>query len=273
MGLSVEQFYNLLFEEINNNKELQGYYRFWNTSDKSYLFRKAYYCQRLQYIYNHVGDVGNTVWDCGCGYGTTAIFLALNGYKVYGSTLEYYYQHIEKRLEYWKKHGDVSNLHFNYQNLFDEKIEANSYDVIIAQDTLHHLEPLADALGILKDALKSGGKLVAIEENGSNIIQNIKLYKQRGNKKIITIYDEKLNKEILLGNENIKSESEWVKWLAKQGLEFNNESVQYVRLFPPNFYKNENYNEIIEKEQRLWKSNRILRKYFFFGLNFVAINK
>lgn len=270
MGITVEKFYNLLLDEITSSNELKRYYRFWDKSDKSYYFRKAYYCQRLQYIYSNVGSTDNLIWDCGCGYGTTAIFLALNGYNVYGSTLEYYYEHIEKRLQYWKEFGDIDKLSFSYENLFDERKDSNIYNVIIAQDTLHHLEPLGDAIGILSNALKTGGKLIAIEENGSNIIQNIKLYKQRGNKKIIKVYDEKLGKEILLGNENIKTEKEWFDCFTKEGLRFNTDSVQYVRIYPPGFIRKDNYDNIIEKEQRLWKSNAFFKKYFFFGLNFLV---
>ena len=38
------------------------------------------------------------VFDLGCGYGTTALFLVLNGYRVEGITLEFYFKTIKKRM-------------------------------------------------------------------------------------------------------------------------------------------------------------------------------
>jgi hypothetical protein len=57
----------------------------------SFEFRKSYVTQRLHYILDHLPTPDAAIWDCGCGYGTTAIFLALNGYKVHGTTLEFYF--------------------------------------------------------------------------------------------------------------------------------------------------------------------------------------
>ena len=100
MKVTVDQFFEHLLKELETHPELKGYYRFLN-DEKSFEFRKAYYVQRLQYIADQMGDVHGKVWDIGCGYGTTAIFLALNGYQVHGSTLEYYFKEIPKRLDYW----------------------------------------------------------------------------------------------------------------------------------------------------------------------------
>ena len=88
---------------------------------------------------------------------------------------------------------------YSYENIFDHQFEAAAYDVIIIQDTLHHLEPLQDALKIFNHVLSDQGQLLIIEENGNNVIQNAKLFLQRGNKRIIEIYDEHLKKNILLG--------------------------------------------------------------------------
>lgn len=272
MGISVEDFFELLVAEVNENVALQDYYKFKDKDDSSFYFRKAYYCQRLQYIADQMDDSSKLIWDCGCGYGTTAIYLALNGYTVFGSTLEFYFEEIEERLTYWSKQGDLSRLSFNYENIFDDAIAADTYDVIIAQDTLHHLEPLNQAIEILGKVLKPNGKIIAIEENGNNLVQNFKLYLQRGNKRIITIYDEKLQKEILLGNENIKGLEKWQKAFDNGGLKVSEDSVSYLRLYPPNFFVKDKYETLIQKEQKIWKSNALLKNRFFFGLNFVVKN-
>src|SRR4051812_13710210 len=105
--MSVEEFFDLFLEELKQNKALWDYYKFL-ANPKRMPFRKAYFCQRLQYILDHVGEKDQEIWDFGCGYGTTAIFLALNGYKISGSTLEYYYKEIDNRRKFWSEFGDLS---------------------------------------------------------------------------------------------------------------------------------------------------------------------
>lgn len=267
--MTVEQFFKHLLEELESHPKLKGYYRFLNDS-KSFEFRKAYYTQRLEYIEQQVKETNGPIWDIGCGYGTTAIFLALNGYKVHGSTLEYYFNEIPQRLEFWKKLGDISGFTFDYENLYDSAPPKDHYAAVIVQDTLHHTEPIDEALKIIKSCLRKNGKVIAVEENGNNWIQSLKLYKQRGNKRIIEYHDERLGKTILLGNENIRSYAHWKSLFEKEGFKMMDESVHYVRLYPPMLFKGET-NQVVAKEQRIWRSNRFLKERFFFGLNFCAL--
>ncbi|MFO0359539.1 MAG: class I SAM-dependent methyltransferase [Flavobacteriales bacterium] len=269
--MTVEQFFNHLLQELDTHPKLKGYYRFLN-NEKTFEFRKAYYIQRLEYIEQQIKDVNGPIWDIGCGYGTTALFLALNGYKVHGSTLEYYFNEIPQRLEYWSKFGDISGFTFDYENLYDSTPQPAHYAAVIVQDTLHHTEPIEDAVRIIKACLKPGGKVIAVEENGNNLIQSLKLFVQRGNKRIIDYTDERLGKTIKLGNENIRPYSEWKKIFEKEGFTLPQDSVHYVRFYPPFFFK-KNCAEVIAKEQEKWKSNSFLRERFFFGLNFTAVNQ
>jgi SAM-dependent methyltransferase len=269
--MNVSTFFDLFVKELEQMPSLWSYYKF-HTDTKSLAFRKAYFCQRLEYIAQQVNRSNTQTWDIGCGYGTTALFLALNGYKVHGTTLEFYINELPRRMEYWSQFGDVSGFTYDYEDLFDASVNRNTFDYIIIQDTLHHLEPLQDALRIIAEQLKQDGKLVVVEENGSNIIQNMKLYKQRGNKRIIEIYDERLQKKILLGNENIRSIHTWKNELKKQGLVVDDASIHYVRAFPPAIFNRLGYTKAIEREQKLWRSNALLKKYFFFGINFTAMH-
>ena len=138
------------------------------------------------------------------------------------------------------------------------------------QDTLHHLEPLDKALDICNKALKSTGKLIAVEENGNNLIQSLKLYLQRGNKRIIEIYDETFKKNIVIGNENIRSLKQWNQEFSAQGLKIDTANLQYIRLYPPPVFNWKKYDTALQSEQRLWKNNSVLKEYFFFGINFTA---
>lgn len=267
--MDIEQFFELLLKEIEVNKSLQNLYRFLKNK-KSFYFRKAYYLQRLEYVKNNITTEDASIWDCGCGYGTTGIFLALNGYNVYGTTVEYFFDHIPERFEYWNKFGDISRFRVIYQNLFDPPFLKDRFDYVITQDVLHHVEPNDQALQIIKDSLKDEGTIIVCEENGNNLINNLKLFLRRGNKKIIDIYDEKLNKHLKLGNENIQSLESWKSKFRKAGLVINNKSIEYIRLFPPFFFSKDNYKHILERENRIWKKNKAVREYLFFGINFTA---
>lgn len=263
------QFFDLFVKELEAHPGLWSYYKF-HTDEGSFEFRKAYFLQRLEYIQKSINRKDAKIWDVGCGYGTTALFLVLNGYKVHGTTLEFYYKILPERMKYWSQFGDVSGFTFDYEDLFDRNIKRDQFDYIIVQDTLHHLEPIQEALSIIHDHLNETGQLVVIEENGKNIIQRLKLFKQRGNKRIITIYDERLQKDILLGNENIRSLTTWQNELQKQQLQIDPDSVHYVRAYPPSIFNRYGYVSAIDKEQRLWKKNSLMRDYFFFGINFIA---
>ncbi|MFO7658452.1 MAG: class I SAM-dependent methyltransferase [Bacteroidales bacterium] len=267
--MDVEQFFTLLVKETKENTKLQNLYRF-AIDENNFLFRKAYYCQRLGYIKNHIHDKNSLIWDCGCGYGTTGIFLALNGFNVYGTTVEYFYEHIPKRFDYWKQYGDISGFTVDYQNIFDPPFHQNKFDFVITQDVLHHLEPNHEALEIIRNSMKDDGKLVVCEENGNNIINNFKLFMRRGNKKIIDIYDEKLNKTIKLGNENIQGLSSWKSKFNKAGMKIDDDTIEYIRLFPPFWFSEQNYRKVLEKENRIWRKNRLAKEYFFFGINYTV---
>jgi len=263
-------FFEKLLSELKSNTRLQGYYRFLQ-SKKLFQFRKLYYMQRLSYIEKKITKPNARIWDVGCGYGSTGIFLALNGHKVYGNTLEYYFDEIPTRLKYWKQFGKLDELKLDYTNLFDSPPQ-EKFDYIIVQDTLHHLEPIDEAIDILKSHLEPGGEIIVVDENGRNLIQRTKLYLQRGNKRIIEIYDERLKKTILLGNENTRSLNKWERIIAKHGLKVKSESVEYNRIYPPFLYKNDTDVEvqrILEKEQKL-VHNKLLREYLFFGLSFIV---
>ncbi len=267
--MDVEQFFELLVEETRQNITLQNLYQF-AKDRRNFLFRKAYYCQRLEYISKKITDPNAFIWDCGCGYGTTGIFLALNGFRVFGTTVEYFYDHIPQRLKYWSNYGNISNFSVNYHNIFDPPFYENRFDYVITQDVLHHLEPNAEALLIIKKAMKDNGLLVVCEENGHNIINNFKLFLRRGNKRIIDLYDEKLKKAIKLGNENIRSLASWKRKFEEAGLLIDDKSIEYIRLFPPFCFNKDNYAGIIKTEHKLWQKNSLLREFLYFGINFIA---
>ncbi len=264
-----EEFFELLLVELKDQPDMWGYYKFLQDG-ASFEFRKAYFLERLRYVWNHFKELptDTRTWDCGCGYGTTALFLAMNGYAVHGTTLEFYYAFIAGRKAYWSRYGNAELFTCSYENVFDSPPAPGSYDRVIVQDTLHHIEPIAEGIGILYTALSPAGQLVVVEENGSNLVQRAKLYRQRGSRRIITQWDEELQKEILIGNENIRSLEAWQRLLTAGGFRLLPGSVSYVRYYFPQWYKGRNAEGVLEKERVLQQHSKIRRKYFFFGLNF-----
>jgi SAM-dependent methyltransferase len=209
------------------------------------------------------------VFDCGCGYGTTAFFLGLNGIHVTGTTLEFYYEHIDNRKKYWSSFGNIENITFEYQNVLESNFEECSFDYIILQDTLHHIEPVNDALKIFFKLLKKGGEVILVEENGACWVKQAILFAKRRNNRIIKYYDHKLKKIILLGNENIRTEKEWITLFENEGFQNIEHETKYIRYYYPYAYQAKKMEEIVNKEQKIAEKNVWIRKRFFFGINMV----
>lgn len=259
-------------QELSENKNLRNYHRLINSGSNSrYLFRKAYFKQRLEFVKNSISKENSKIIDIGCGYGTTSFLLGMLGHQVTGTTLEYYFDQTSDRFKYWQKYFDTSQIDIKYENLFSTDYQEKIYDYIIVQDTLHHLEPINDALVILRRLLKDDGKIIISEENGNNIFCNLRHFKERGFKRIIEVYDEKLKTSYLMGNENTRSLKKWSELLEKNGLKILNNN--YIRLFFPLYYKNKTLEEVIQKEKEISKHSKILNELFYFGLNFTASKK
>lgn len=265
-----ERFLSLFLEELKENRALYPYYKLVDGTDSRRQFRQAYFMQRLSYLEKYIDFSSSpAILDCGCGFGTTGLFLAMNGCASRGTTLEFYADQIERRRQYWSQFGDVSLFDYAYENIFDTPPAANSYDYIILQDTLHHIEPVEKGLEILCTALKPSGKLILIEENGGSWLKSLMLFLQRGNRRVVEIYDERLQKHIQMGNENIRSEKQWRQLFQKTGFVVDDASVQYIRLLPPMAYRHQPADKVIAKEQRLSTRCPFLKHHFYMGLNMV----
>jgi SAM-dependent methyltransferase len=265
-----ERFLSLFLEELKENRALYPYYKLVDGTDSRRQFRQAYFMQRLSYLEKYIDFSSSpAILDCGCGFGTTGLFLAMNGCASRGTTLEFYADQIERRRQYWSQFGDVSLFDYAYENIFDTPPAANSYDYIILQDTLHHIEPVEKGLEILCTALKPSGKLILIEENGGSWLKSLMLFLQRGNRRVVEIYDERLQKHVQMGNENIRSERQWRQLFQKTGFVVDDASVQYIRLLPPMAYRHQPADKVIAKEQHLSTRCPFLKHHFCMGLNMV----
>ncbi len=269
---NVASFFEVFLKELEQNNELRQYHRIIN-SKSGYLFRRSYYQQRLEYIVNNIDKENAVILDVGCGYGTTSILLGMLGHKVIGTTLEYYFKEIENRLKYWNDHFDTSDIKFKYENILKSDYDDEAFDYIIVQDTLHHIEPIDDGMKVFHKIIKNNGKILVSEENGSNIICKLKHFRERGFKRVIEIYDEKLEEKMMFGDENTRSMSAWEKIFKLNSFEIDLGKVEYIRIFPPYYFRKRGMEKVIEKEKKLYKKSALLRKYLFFGINFTASKK
>lgn len=270
INMSVDKFFNILVKEMNDNAELRDYHRLFK-NPSFFELRKAYFCQRLNFLIDNIQDNTQNVWDLGCGFGTTSFFLAMNNIRSHGTTIgDHYFSGITKRRTFWDNYGDTSLFTTSYENLFDSTQSDECYDYIILQDTLHHLEPVQKVFSILHKTLRTNGKIIILEANGENFMHQLKLFYIRGNKRIIEVYDHQLKKNLLYGNENFRSITQWQQELEKQNFKIGN-NTQYIKFFPQFFYNGKNTEQIIEFEQNITQKYPLIRDKLFFGMNFIAV--
>ncbi|MGE5432797.1 MAG: class I SAM-dependent methyltransferase [Syntrophomonadaceae bacterium] len=273
-----KQYFEIFEKEVTsydseNSFGIKNYYKF-SRRGAFYFWRKAYLLQRLEYIYSNIvkgSDKSIRVWDVGCGYGTSSLFLAMNGIRSVGLTLEYYHNLIPLRKNFWKEYGNTDLFEVMVENLYEVNQEKNHFDFILVQDTLHHLEPIDQAMQIFSKSLKDNGQIIIVDDNGNNIMQRAKLYMMRGNKRIIDYYDENLKRKIPFGNENVRSFKQWKEIFERNGFNISNE--EYIRFLPPLFISESNYHKAISIEQKIWRKSGLLKEGFYWGLNFIGSKK
>jgi ubiquinone/menaquinone biosynthesis C-methylase UbiE len=100
------------------------------------------------------------VLDLGCGRGDNSIELALRYSKVIGVDLEGNFE-VPK---------SIKNLKLIKANAEKLPFKRNTFDIIFAKDTLHHIHNLGLTLSEVKRVLKPGGRLIVVESNRYNPI-------------------------------------------------------------------------------------------------------
>jgi len=267
--MDVQNFMALFEKELETNSRLHAYYRF-HSDRKRYWFRKAYFEQRLEYIAGQTKGTGLQIWDAGCGFATSAIYLALNGHQVYGDTLEYYSGGIGERLAYWGQHGDLRQLEVKHENIFHHAHSGQTYDVILVQDTLHHLEPVQEALDLFYLMLRPGGRLVVVEENGDSLFIRAKNMRIRGFKRKGMYHDGLTGTSVPFGNENARGRKAWFRLLASAGFDTKNPDLEFIRILPPFLFNEKNHADRMQWERKIGRDCRVIRKFFYFGMNFTV---
>lgn len=98
------------------------------------------------------------VLEVGCGTGTTALLLAPGVKRILASDVS------SRMIEIARSKAlaeGVNNVRFEQGTLFDEALEAGSFDVVIGFNLLHLLEDLPHAVRRAHELLKPGGSFIS----------------------------------------------------------------------------------------------------------------
>lgn len=134
---------------------------FWNKRADGYA-KKAIqdtgsYQETLERTRAHLSP-SNRVLEIGCGTGTTALLLAPSVDRITATDLS------SRMIEIARgKAGSqgVENVDFRSGTLFDDDLEKESFDAVLAFNLLHLLEDLPGALRRIRELLKPGGAFVS----------------------------------------------------------------------------------------------------------------
>jgi ArsR family transcriptional regulator len=116
------------------------------------------------------------VADLGAGEGLLSELLARRAKKVIAV------DNSEKIVEFGKakaKKNHLKNLEFRLGDLQNPPIDANSVDLVILSQALHHAENPADALAAAHKILKSGGQILLLDLLKHNFEKSRELYGDR----------------------------------------------------------------------------------------------
>lgn len=154
---AVQNIYNTLFTTESKLKQ-----------KTTYPIHKRLNADRLQYtdIYEYLSakihfQAGAKVLDAGCGVGYGSLLLAnQQDIEIEGISLS--------NLEIAQAQEAAAIKHLGHKATFQvqsfDDLAPNSFDIIVAVESVKHSFDLAHTLGVLQGALKKNGKLVIIED-------------------------------------------------------------------------------------------------------------
>jgi len=117
----------------------------------------ASYNETLDRTRKHL-SASDHVLEVGCGTGSTALLLAPSAAQITATDISR--RMVEIAREKASTQG-VANVRFEQATLFDEGLQAGSFDVVLGFNFLHLLEDLPGALRRVHELLKPGGRFVS----------------------------------------------------------------------------------------------------------------
>lgn len=101
----------------------------------------------------------DTVLDYACGTGGVSFKIAADVKEVHGIDTSAGMIDLAKAKA---REAEVDNVQFSRRTLFDDKLNIESYEVVLALNILHLLEDARQAIQRVSDLLKPGGLMVSV---------------------------------------------------------------------------------------------------------------
>jgi ubiquinone/menaquinone biosynthesis C-methylase UbiE len=123
-----------------------------------------------QFIFSRMGPLaGKKLLDVGAGLGESSVYFALQGAVV--TTVDISPQMVATALRLGKKFG--VQLEGIVSSAEDLKLPANTYDIVYAANTIHHVHDRASLFEQLSRALKPGGMFFSYDPLAYNPVINL----------------------------------------------------------------------------------------------------
>lgn len=123
----------------------------------------------LEELLHHdtIYPAGSKVLEAGCGVGAQTVILARNSPGARITSVDISPESVQRARALAAREG-VRNVEFKVGNIFDLPFEKHSFDHVFLCFVLEHLEKPEEALAALREMLRPGGTLTAIEgDHGS----------------------------------------------------------------------------------------------------------
>ncbi len=126
-------------------------------SDENYWFQR--HLAAYEFLLPHVR--GKRVIDLGCGEGYGTSLLATAACEVVGADLA-----PEAIYHARKKYVGQDNLRFDYRDIYDTRLEAGSFDVVVTMQVIEHMHEPDRFMAEIDRLLAPGGLCVITTPNG-----------------------------------------------------------------------------------------------------------
>lgn len=218
---------------------LRQYYSGYTAKTTWVRFRALFFAMRLQPVLSYIEQFQQenrrppSILDLGCGFGREAILLGLYGAQVHGVDVSpekiELAGKIKQNIE--GKQRTSLDVNFGVANLF-RFAPSQAYDAVYSSATLHHIEPVSDAIQTIASLVAPNGYFFLSDENGYSPVQQFHVQKKIGfakPRKYLKV-DSETGESFRYGNENIRPPFLWARHMRKAHL--TPISIKYCRFLP-----------------------------------------